>query len=470
MLFNSLTFLVFFAVVYALYWAIPSWSQKKILLLMASYVFYSAWNPPYVAVLAVSSTVDWWLARQIGKSENPFRRRKFLVLSLVSNLGLLGYFKYGSFLEANLAIALAAAGITYHTSPSSIVLPIGISFYTFASLSYTIDVYRKEIRHDWRFTDYALFVSFFPHLVAGPIVRAGRLLPQLTTPQRPTWNQVGWGMNLVVVGLFSKVVLADSIFAPVVDQLYAAPSRFGAIDTWIALLSFSGQIYFDFSGYSLCAIGLAMCFGIRFPENFRYPYAAAGFIDFWRRWHISLSTWLRDYLYIPLGGNRSSQVRTYSNLMITMLLGGLWHGASWMFVLWGSLHGIYLVVEHALRGVFLTAFTPRTGKNLLIGLFTFVVVTLTWIPFRASGTDNAVDVLMGLFRFSQAQVLDVPHLIALISVLLMMRWHFALRDAHLVETLSHLGLATQTMIVGVCLLGLFLCSGGDQRAFIYYQF
>ncbi len=246
----------------------------------------------------------------------------FLVLSLVSNLGLLGYFKYGNFLLENFTTLLATLGVAYVPPAPNIILPVGISFFTFASLSYTIDVYRREIKADACFTDYALFVGFFPHLVAGPIVRAARLLPQLSVPRKPTRDQIGWGFTLLLIGLFAKVVLADTLFAPIVDEFYASPAKFGVSHTWIALLSFSGQIYFDFGGYSLCAIGLAMCFGILFPENFRQPYAAIGFSDFWRRWHISLSTWLRDYLYIPLGGNRFGEFRTYGNLLLTMLIGG----------------------------------------------------------------------------------------------------------------------------------------------------
>lgn len=336
MLFNSLSFLVFFVTVYAIFWVLPTWPQKKWALLIASYLFYSAWNPPYIVLLLLSTSADWWLARLIDRSENSSKRRMLLIVSLASNLGLLGYFKYGNFLLENFILWCATFGVIYHPPELGIILPIGISFYTFASLSYTIDVYRKEIRSDWRFADYALFVSFFPHLVAGPIVRASYLLPQIEKPQLPKMNQIGWGFALVCFGLFAKVVMADSIFAPMVDVVYTHPENFGLLDTWIAVLSFSGQIYYDFSGYSLCAIGLAMSFGFWFPNNFRYPYGAQSFSDFWRRWHISLSTWLRDYLYIPLGGNRHGELRTYLALFMTMLLGGLWHGASWMFVLWGG--------------------------------------------------------------------------------------------------------------------------------------
>jgi alginate O-acetyltransferase complex protein AlgI len=313
MLFNSLTFLIFFIVVFTLHRVMPGWSAKKLLLLIASYVFYAAWNPPYVVILLFSTSLDWWLARLVWKSQDPRRRRLLLTVSLVANLSLLGFFKYGNFLLDNTRLLLGAFGVHYAPPGFDIVLPIGISFYTFASLSYTIDVYRREIEGDAPYLDYALFVSFFPHLVAGPIVRARQLLPQIATPRSASRDQLGWGLCLVIIGLFTKTVLADAVFAPVVDAAYANPAL-GALESWAAVLGFSGQIYCDFAGYSLCAIGLALCFGFEFPDNFRYPYGARGFSDFWRRWHITLSTWLRDSLYIPLGGNRHGEGRTYLSL------------------------------------------------------------------------------------------------------------------------------------------------------------
>jgi D-alanyl-lipoteichoic acid acyltransferase DltB (MBOAT superfamily) len=469
MLFNSLTFLLFFVVVYGLFWLIPAWSGKKWLLLTSSYIFYAAWSPPYILLLLVSTSVDWWLARLIGRAENPSRRRVLLVLSLVSNLGLLAYFKYGDFLLANFSALLAQFGIMYHAPVSNIVLPVGISFYTFASLSYTIDVYRGEVKSDWNFADYAFFVSFFPHLVAGPIVRASYLLPQIAAPKLPTQNQIGWGLALVLLGLFSKTVMADAIFAPVVDTFYASPSRYGTADAWAAVLSFSGQIYYDFSGYSLCAIGLALCFGFAFPNNFRHPYAARNFSDFWGRWHISLSTWLRDYLYIPLGGNRSGELNTYRNLLLTMLIGGLWHGASWMFVLWGGLHGLYLAAERIVRKLpNLVASLAR--HQILSVLFIFIVVTLTWIPFRASTPSEAAIVATSLFHTPSPSRVDFQDLFAVVAMFITVGWHFALRDKSLEEVFSKRGMVAQMGVMTSCLIGLFLFSGSDQRAFIYFQF
>jgi alginate O-acetyltransferase complex protein AlgI len=468
-LFNSLTFVVFFGVVFALHALIPGWSGRKRLLLLASYLFYAAWNPPYVLILAFSTTLDWWLARRIGATADPRRRKALLVASLAGNLSLLGFFKYGGFLLDNVQRALAAAGVAYAPPEWNIVLPVGISFYTFASLSYTIDVYRREIRSDCSLADYALFVSFFPHLVAGPIVRASLLLPQIEQPRHATRDQVGWGLCLLCIGLFQKAVLADALFAPLADSVYGNPQHYGAIDAWAAVLAFSAQIYYDFAGYSLAAIGLALCFGFEFPDNFRHPYAARGFSDFWRRWHISLSTWLRDYLYIPLGGNRGGEARATRNLMLTMLIGGLWHGASWMFVLWGALHGLYLAAERAWR----RAFPAPAGAPPAMGLtlLTFLVISLTWIPFRAADLGTVAAMLGALGRVSAGPALDATHL-ALVygAALATVGWHVLLRDSSLEARFGAWRPAAQTCALAGCLIAIFMVSGGDQRAFIYFQF
>lgn len=471
MFFNSLTFLVFYGLVYLLYWITPTWSGKKLLLLLASYCFYAAWSPPYVLLLLLSTSLDWYLARLIGASQQQGRRRVLLGLSLTSNLALLGYFKYGNFLLENFSTLLNHIGVAFHPPSASIILPVGISFYTFASLSYTMDVYRNEIKSDWRFIDYAFFVSFFPHLVAGPIVRASCLLPQIATPRRVTSNQIAWGLSLVVMGLFAKAIVADTLFAPVVNHFYAAPSAYGAIDAWPAILSFSGQIYYDFCGYTLCAIGLALTFGFSFPDNFRYPYAARSFSDFWRRWHISLSSWLRDYVYISFGGNRRGIVATCIFLLATMLLGGLWHGASWMFVLWGLLHGTYLLFERVYRHLRPRDPPPGFARHRIAELVIFIIVTLTWIPFRATSTGDAAAALLALAR---APTLDsyfgLRETLAVVAMLVTLIWHMRLRESSLERVTSKIGPVGFSVVLLVCLTSLFLFSGGDEHAFIYFQF
>ncbi len=335
--FNSLTFLVFFVIVLVGYHLPQSWRVKKTCLLIASYIFYAAWNPPFVILLWISTAVDWVAAQRIAATENRGKRRAWIAVSMVANLGLLGFFKYGGFVLDNFVTLSHAMGIPFTPMEFSIVLPVGISFYTFQTMSYSLDVYHRRAEPSPSFINFALYVTFFPQLVAGPIVRATDLIPQFEEERHATGPEFSWGLGLMSWGLFQKVVLADTLLAGAADSVFgtkAAPPLWmmaGSIhwaDAWLGSLAFGGQIFCDFAGYSTIAIGTALCLGFHVPENFRFPYAAIGFSDFWRRWHISLSTWLRDYLYIPLGGNRKGRVREYVNIMITMLLGGLWHGAS----------------------------------------------------------------------------------------------------------------------------------------------
>jgi len=465
-LFNSLSFLVFFAVVFSLHQCLPVGTGRKLLLLVASYAFYAAWNPPYLLILLFSTMLDWLLARLIWRERGAGKRRALLVVSLIANLSLLGFFKYGDFALHNFQGLLATVGVAYVPPAWNIVLPVGISFYTFASLSYTIDVYRREIEADTSLADYALFVAFFPHLVAGPIVRARALLPQIAHPPKATAQQIGWGLTIVMIGLFFKSVLADTLLAPVADAVYDAPGSYHGVAALAGILGFAGQIYFDFGGYSLCAIGLALCFGYAFPDNFRAPYAARGFSDFWRRWHISLSTWLRDYLYIPLGGSRGGELATRRNLMLTMLLGGLWHGASWMFVTWGALHGAYLVAERSLRARFPMCFEGKTADAVLTVL-TFTLVCLAWIPFRAPDLWTCVALLDGLRQPAGAVA---NQWMAIVLMLCTVAWHWRTRDIALEEVAAAWSPAVRTSLITLCLVGVFLASGGDDRAFIYFQF
>lgn len=466
MLFNSLSFLVFFGVVFLIFLSLKPWSARKAMLLIASYIFYAAWNPPYLLILMFSTALDWWLARLIWRESHSGRRRLLLMVSLVANLSLLGFFKYGDFALQNSQALLALAGIAYRPPSWDIVLPVGISFYTFASLSYTIDVYRREIEADTPFLDYALFVAFFPHLVAGPIVRAKALLPQIALPREPCLDQIGWGLTLVMIGLFCKSVLADALLAPVVDEVFGSPLKHPGMEAVAGIVGFAGQIYFDFGGYSLCAIGLALCFGFAFPDNFRFPYAARGFSDFWRRWHISLSTWLRDYLYIPLGGNRGGEWATCRNLMVTMLLGGLWHGASWMFVAWGALHGGFLVLERIARMRWSTWFALR-GSDTVLTVVTFLCVCLAWIPFRAPDAATCVELLSSVLRPGAA---SAEGWMALVIVMVSVVWQWRVRDVTWEQIASTWSDGARAAIAGCCMIGVFLASGGDDRAFIYFQF
>ncbi len=473
MLFNSLTFVVFFAIVVALHSAPLSWRVKKFNLLIASYIFYGAWSPPFVILLALSTAVDWKAAQWIHRSSTKARRRLFLILSLATNLGILGYFKYGEFLLENFTAIVNAAGIAYKPPEWNIILPVGISFYTFQTMAYSLDVYLRRAAPTKSLLDFSLFVSFFPQLVAGPIVRPSQLVPQFAEPKVATPPQFYWGLALMTMGLFEKVVLADSFLAPAADAAFSHKGALSPLDAWTGVLAFSGQIFFDFSGYSTTAIGTAMCLGFALPNNFLYPYAAIGFSDFWRRWHISLSTWLRDYLYIPLGGNKKGRIRTYVNLMITMLLGGLWHGASWTFVVWGGLHGLYLAAERALK----EAIPDRQWFHTLwfrvsMALLTYFLVNITWVFFRAQGFKEAWIYLGSMFGMAAKpeKVLYLNEIIpAAIVIAGMVFAHWRLRST----TLEAVAEKTPAWIIGAiiaAMLFMLVITQGSDSAFIYFQF
>src|SRR5215207_2400586 len=420
MVFNSYTFIAFFIIMLVLHNMPFPWKVKKVNLLLASYLFYAAWNPPFILLLWLPTVVDYFVGKALYHQENKSKRKLLLVVSLIGNLGMLCFFKYGGFLLENFVTLVNSLGINYHPAKPNIILPAGISFYTFTTLCYTIDMYKKKSEPVKSMLDFSLFVTFFPHLVAGPIVRPPQLVPQFETPHSATQKQLTQGLLLLSLGLFMKVVLADSMLSKSADMVFSAPNALHTLDAWMGVLAFSGQIFFDFAGYSTCAIGVASCLGFVLPENFLYPYAAVGFSDFWRRWHITLSAWLRDYLYIPLGGNRTGKFKTYVNLMITMLLGGLWHGANWTFVVWGGLHGLYLCVEKliqdmrkkvtkiplqiegaeqvVLQGYMAPRFLKKvTSSNFTLALFTFFLVNVTWVFFRSPDFTTAWRLLGSMF-------------------------------------------------------------------------
>jgi D-alanyl-lipoteichoic acid acyltransferase DltB (MBOAT superfamily) len=474
MLFNSLAFVAFFVVLLVVYYSLHSWRLQKLLLLLGSYLFYAAWNPPFVALLWVSTAVDWFAARQMATEERHGRRVGFLCLSLGANLGLLGFFKYGGFALENFQNVVGFYGMTFEAAKPDIILPVGISFYTFQTLSYTLDVFLRRSGPSKSLLDFALYVTFFPQLVAGPIVRATQFLPQCTLPRRATREMFSWGLFLMTLGLFQKVVLADTMLAPAAETVFGwSRGPLATFDAWMGVLAFSGQIFFDFAGYSTTAIGAALCFGFSLPDNFRCPYAAIGFSDFWRRWHISLSTWLRDYLYIPIGGNRRGRLRTDVNLMVTMLLGGLWHGASWTFVVWGGLHGAYLGIERALKGRFgNAAWIQSIAGKAFLGLLTYFLVNITWVFFRARGFESAKLLLLSMFGVIRdgAQVLptlELAKVAVVVSALVITHWlHRSIPVEAAAERLpgwAH-GLVWGGMLV------LLILTQGSDNAFIYFQF
>jgi len=392
MLFNSLAFLLFFPLVFIIYWAIPTKKVKlqNLVLLLASYVFYGWWDWRFLSLIAFSTLVDFFIGLAISKHEGR-KRHFFLMISVFTNLGLLGVFKYFNFfIESFLAIG-ESIGYTPGFTTLNIILPVGISFYTFQTMSYSIDIYRKEISPTKNFIAFASFVALFPQLVAGPIERASNLVPQLLNQRYWSHNKFKDGFFQILVGFFRKVVVADSI-GSLIDGIYNAPDIHNATSIVMAVVLYSFQIYFDFSGYSDIAIGTAKLLGFEFKPNFNLPYFSSSITEFWRRWHISLSSWLRDYLYIPLGGNRKGLVKQYRNLFITMFLGGLWHGSSWNFVVWGSLHGILLAVEKRFN---LIPNKYRFFNNILV----FAIVTFIWIFFRSLSFHDTEIIISKLFSF-----------------------------------------------------------------------
>ncbi|OGF27183.1 alginate O-acetyltransferase [Candidatus Falkowbacteria bacterium RIFOXYB2_FULL_34_18] len=401
MLFNSLHFLIFFPLVVVLYFSIHH-KYRWILLLVSSYYFYMSWKAEYIILIIISTLIDYFVGLKIEQTDNQSKRKRYLIFSLASNLGILFLFKYFNFFSDSFRVLLAQFSIPFNEMHLQFLLPVGISFYTFQTLSYTIDVYRRKIKAEKHLGIFAVYVSFFPQLVAGPIERAQNLLPQFKKENFFIYDQVISGLRFMLWGFFMKLVIADRL-AIVVNQVYNNPSGYTGLPILLATYLFSYQIYCDFAGYSLIAIGAARIMGYDLMINFCRPYFAQSISEFWSRWHISLSTWFRDYLYIPLGGNRVAKYRWYGNLMIVFLVSGLWHGANWTFVVWGGLHGAYLVFSVATKKLrkYLTHFLkldkfPQV-LNVLRVVFVYHLVLISWIFFRANSLSDAFYILQNMF-------------------------------------------------------------------------
>ena len=496
MLFNSLSFLLFFPAVTLVYYLIPA-KYRWIWLLAASYFFYMCWNAGYALLIAASTVVTYLsgiLISRSGRNDDIARaaRRKklWVALSFVINLAILGFFKYFSFAVDNLNAVLGALKLSLVSPAFDVVLPVGISFYTFQALSYTVDIYRGSVKPEKNPFRYALFVSFFPQLVAGPIERTGNLLDQLNHPRKFEYNRMVSGLLVMAWGFFQKMVVADRV-AVVVNTVFNDYAQYAGFEIAFAVLLFAVQIYCDFAGYSNIAIGAARVMGVDLMENFQQPYFAGSVKEFWRRWHISLSTWFRDYLYIPLGGSRKGKFRTCLNLMITFLVSGLWHGANWTFVLWGALHGALQIVEgllkkprEALENAFhidRTAFSYRFFN----GVLTFLLVDFAWIFFRANSLRDAFGIIRNLFSTFNPYVLtngrllelglDRPDLIVgllaivvlLIGDLLQTKFKVSQR---LMEQNLPFRLTAYTLIVVLLLVFGVYGSGYEASQFIYFQF
>jgi alginate O-acetyltransferase complex protein AlgI len=466
MLFNSLEFPVFFALVLVLNRLLRgSPTLQKLMLLCASYYFYGQWSWIYLALIVASTLTDYAIGLGLVKVRNP---RRLMIVSLLVNLGFLAFFKYANWLIANWNGAAALAGSALTIQPLDILLPVGISFYTFQSLSYTIDVYRGVAPPRRNLLDYALFVAFWPQLVAGPILRDTEFFAQLDGDKRVDAARVQRGMALMLFGFLKKVVLADNL-ALYVDTVYRAGAQPGAWDALCATYAFAFQIYFDFSGYTDIAIGAALLLGFEFPPNFAHPYGAQSIQDFWRRWHMTLSRWLRDYLYVSLGGNRKGPGRTYVNLMLTMLLGGLWHGANWTYVVWGGLHGAYLAFERAFLSRWRWWQREHWAMGVLRTLVTFHLVCLAWVFFRASDLASAGAILHAIAELPrQAPDLVQLRILAALAALFLVHQLSARYDWHgkVAESRGPAFVATATAV----LLALILLTPAHTVPFIYFQF
>jgi D-alanyl-lipoteichoic acid acyltransferase DltB (MBOAT superfamily) len=467
-IFNSVTFVVFFAVVYGMYRALGDrYKIQNRLLLLASYVFYGYWDWRFLSLIIASTAVDFYCGNAIA--DRPLRKYGYLTLSVVANLTLLFTFKYFRFFHDSFVELLNSFSIPADPLTLQIVLPVGISFYTFQTMSYTIDIARGEIEPCRDVLDFALFVAFFPQLVAGPIERAASLLPQLTNRRTVTSLQVREGLWLVAWGYCKKVFIADNV-ANLVDAAFNTPGTGTGATALIGVYAFAIQIYCDFSGYSDIARGLAKLMGIELRLNFNLPYFARTPSDFWSRWHISLSTWLRDYLYIPMGGNRRGTGRTYRNLFVTMLLGGLWHGAAWTFVAWGVFHGCLLVVYRALPVVSIGSRILKRAVSGAAAVLMFHLTCIGWLLFRAESVSQAWTMLQAIvtnFRFSEAAGESLTTLAGYSVILMAVQVLQETQNDH--NFVIHLPVPIRGTVYGL-LLYLTLIHGAVSDAFIYFQF
>jgi alginate O-acetyltransferase complex protein AlgI len=473
MTFISHEFLAFITI-FALLYALTHGRARLWVILISSCIFYGWWDWKFLGLIFFSISVDYWTGRLLSTSSDERRRKTILAISLTSNLGVLAFFKYFNFFLQSATDIAAAGGVELPITPLNIILPVGISFYTFQSMSYSIDVYRRKLDAEKSFVRYAAFVTFFPQLVAGPIVRADLFVPQLRVDHALTWENFFDGAKLCLWGYFMKSVVADSL-APYVDTQFGNVEMATSLSMFIAVIFYTFQIYGDFFGYSLIAIGLAKIFGFDLGINFDRPYFSQSFSEFWQRWHISLSSWLKDYLYIPLGGNRHGTAKMYRNLMLTMLLGGLWHGASWNFVIWGGLHGAYLVAQRLITNKWgiLVAVFPKVFLAVASTVFVFAFTCLAWIFFRATTLQDALLIIRKIIVWDGAGLSSPPMkfqiakgatLIALVYLCEAISFRFSFKtffEKHPIIAMF----AAAAIVWSLAFLGTY-----SGNAFIYFQF
>ncbi len=459
MIFTEFRFLVFFIIAFGIYWILPRNGVRKLWMLVSSYAFYAGWRWDFLGLIAISTLVDYVVGLMLDREQSTGRRRGWLILSLVVNLGMLAIYKYYDFFVTSGIEFLGSLGIEASASTLGFVIPLGISFFTFQTLSYTIDVYRGNMKPVRSLLDFAVFVAFFPQLVAGPIVRASAFLPQLVSKRK--FSEITWRAStaLFLFGYIKKACIADNV-ASVADQVFANPDGFGVLGKWLGLSLYSVQIYCDFSGYTDMAIAMAAFFGYQLTVNFNFPYLARSITEFWRRWHISLSTWFRDYLYIPLGGNRAGAFKTYRNLLIVFFLCGLWHGASWNFVIWGLLHGLFLVMERAFK---------FRGNSAVGTLYTLFVVMLAWVFFRSPDLPSALSFTGGLFGIGEAGTKVIAtHWWGILGGFVVV--HVFMSRGVLERAIERMPSALYSIAYGAAWALAFPWAAVDYQPFIYFQF
>jgi alginate O-acetyltransferase complex protein AlgI len=474
--FNSFTFVLFFFAVVIIHSLPLPLLLRKLNLLVASYLFYAAWEPWLITLLLYSTAVNWTAGKLLNAWDERQRRRKVVLWSaVVLNIGMLAAFKYGNEFLAVSQTTANNLGLPYIPPSFKVLLPVGLSFFTFQSLSYTIDVYRRTIRPATALLDFALFVSFFPVLLAGPLLRAGQFLPQCSQPRRATSPEFAWGMALFTLGLFMKITLADHLLAPVVRQVFDPAVHPDTLSAWVGTLAFAGQDYCDFAGYSTCALGIGLCLGFVLPPNFRAPLASIGFRDVWQRWHITLVAWMRDYIFNPLGGVYKGYLRAAINVMIVMLLIGFWHGATWTFLIFGFLHGTYLIAETFLQRTRLRRLQLWIwpfGKVLLWSL-TIALCLVAFVFYRATSVDQSLWILSAMFSADRVplafRLSEADLLIAAVVTEALIIAHGLCRNSSLEAVCVRVPWWTISVSLAFMLVAISLSSGGSQN-FLYFQY
>lgn len=479
MLFNSIDFAIFFPIFFVLYWLVAKkLTLRNVLILSGSYLFYGWWDWRFLFLIIFSSCVDFLIGQQIYKAENKKKKKGFLLVSLVANLGLLAYFKYTNFFIESFVDSFRLFGGELDSFSLNIILPVGISFYTFQTLSYTIDIYRDKLKPTKNALAFFSFVAFFPQLVAGPIERASHLLPQFFKVHSFKYRQVRSGMLLAAFGLFKKMVIADRV-AILVNEVYNSPTEYQGLSLVIATIFFAFQIYCDFSGYSDIAIGISRMLGFDLMKNFRAPYFSASITEFWRRWHISLSTWFRDYVYIPLGGSRKGEHRTYTNLFIVFVVSGLWHGAAITFIVWGAIHGAIIVLEKYLANKGMTINRKPFVSRIFFLPGIFIIVCFAWIFFRANSFADSVYVAQHIFSLTTPDNLYGLGLAshefwaAVFAILLLLVFDAIHLKFNAIRILNKAPLIARhsfylIVVFSIIIFGVY---GGDSvQEFIYFQF